>query len=89
MGGGRSRDAPALERRLVGAHPIDSIEAVRDVWSDGPERAWAVGNNGLLLRWDGSRWQRVDSGERTHLARCLGSAGTIYGLRAQGRSPAL
>ncbi len=55
--------------------PIDSVEAVRDVWSDGPERAWAVGNNGLLLRWDGSRWQRVDSGERTHLGALFGVSG--------------
>jgi hypothetical protein len=51
---------------------IDSVETVRDVWSDGPDRAWAVGGNGLLLRWDGSRWLRVDSGERTELMALFG-----------------
>jgi hypothetical protein len=51
---------------------IDSVETVRDVWSDGPDRAWAVGGNGLLLRWDGSRWLRLDSGERTELMALFG-----------------
>ena len=67
--------------------PIDTVETVRDVWSDGPDRAWAVGSNGLLLRWDGQRWQRVDSGERSELLALFGVAADD--LWAAGRNGVL
>ena len=67
--------------------PIDTTDTVRDVFSDGPDRAWAVGSNGLLLRWDGQRWQRVDSGERVELTALFGvSADDLW---AAGRSGVL
>ncbi len=33
----------------------------------GPDRAFAVGEKGLILRWDGHAWQRSESGSRAQL----------------------
>ena len=37
-----------------------SIGDVRDFWAFGPEDVWAIGANGALTHFDGSRWSRGD-----------------------------
>jgi len=48
-----------------------------DVWGTGPSDVWAVGESGLVLRWDGLVWSRVElpSGER--LTAIAGQGGDL------------
>jgi hypothetical protein len=33
-----------------------------DVWGDADDRFWAVGEGGIVLRWDGAAWLKVPTG---------------------------
>lgn len=33
-------------------------QIIWSIWSPSPTSAWAVGNNGTILRWDGSAWKK-------------------------------
>ncbi len=36
-------------------------------WAESPEKIFAVGDEGLVLHWDGETWQRLTSGTRSAL----------------------
>jgi hypothetical protein len=38
--------------------PVGTTEVIWSVWSVAVDDAWAVGNNGLILRWNGSSWNK-------------------------------
>jgi hypothetical protein len=40
-------------------NPIPGGTDLRSIWVAGPDDAWAVGNTGLILRYDGERWWRM------------------------------
>lgn len=40
---------------------------ILSLWSDGAGQAFAVGDEGLILRWDGETWQRMNSGTKSAL----------------------
>ena len=44
--------------------PLAAGSDLRAVWSDG-FHAYAVGQNGIILHFDGSRWRRSESGVHT------------------------
>ncbi len=49
------------------------------VWVGGPSEAWAAGEDGLLARFDGAAWSRVDGGARFDLTGVWGDRdGGVY-----------
>jgi serine/threonine protein kinase len=44
------------------------------VWGSARDDAWAVGERGAILHWDGQRWSRVESGSVADLYAVRGSA---------------
>ena len=42
-------------------NPLPQGRPLYDVWSAGPSDAWAVGEAGLALHWDGTEWSVADS----------------------------
>jgi hypothetical protein len=50
-----------------GGGPWSSPQPLRGVWSNGPGDAWAVGDSGIILRWDGVTWSSVPSGTQSNL----------------------
>ena len=58
------------------------LESVHDVWSPGDGQLVAVGDGGLIRRWDGRAWIREDSGTTANLLAVWGSPGD--GLIAVG-----
>lgn len=74
------------------AYPWKRIESptqntLMDVASVSPTLAWAVGNAGTILRWDGTAWAEVNSGTNVSLSKvrsaspadgwALGSSGEL------------
>ncbi|MEW5743493.1 MAG: hypothetical protein AB1938_31570 [Myxococcota bacterium] len=43
-----------------------------DVWGFAANDVWAVGENGLVLHYDGAAWSRIESGSRSKLERVRG-----------------
>lgn len=41
--------------------PLSSKSSVTSVWGSGATDVWAVGNQGLIAHFDGSRWEVADS----------------------------
>jgi hypothetical protein len=49
------------------------------VWVGGPNEAWAAGEDGLLARYDGAQWVRIDGGARLDLTGVWGDRdGGVY-----------
>ncbi len=46
---------------------------VRAIWAHRPDLAWAVGSQGLVLRWDGKAWRAVVSGTKADLNAVTGT----------------
>jgi hypothetical protein len=53
---------------------VSPSETLNAVWASGSEDAWAVGDNGTALHWNGQSWSQVDSGTLNHLNGVWGSA---------------
>jgi hypothetical protein len=49
---------------------------LQDVWVHGPSLAFAVGDLGTILRWDGSSWSVMLSGTLAPLYSVWGSGPT-------------
>lgn len=47
--------------KLCWENPIPQGNYINAVWAASSTSVWAVGARGLILHWDGSAWQRVDS----------------------------
>ncbi|MBN1774677.1 MAG: hypothetical protein JXB32_25675 [Deltaproteobacteria bacterium] len=72
-------------RRRVGARILDVLdtgttETLRDVWMASATEAFAVGDNGTILRWDGTAWTSMtapgDPWAGVPLAAVWGSSAT-------------
>jgi len=48
------------------------------VWAAAPDDAWAAGEHGTVLHFDGRGWSRVASGTRGVLRAVGGSGGTVW-----------
>lgn len=44
------------------------------IWASGPSDAWAGGDNGVMLHWNGAAWSSVDPGTTNHIAAIWGSS---------------
>jgi hypothetical protein len=74
--GSSQSDIWALSRRNQGYHydgtswiRVSTLERV-PMWSlsvAGPDRAYAVGDDGIILKWDGKSWQKSTTGSRERL----------------------
>ena len=58
--------------------------ALRGVWGSGKSNVWAVGDNGVLLRYTGSGWSRIDSGTKFGLRGVWGSSANDVYVVGQG-----
>jgi hypothetical protein len=65
-------------------NPLPQGNGLNAVWSTSPSDAWAVGNAGTILRWNGSAWSSVASGTTSDLLAVWGSSSTD--VWAVGRS---
>jgi PAS domain-containing protein len=68
-------------------NPRPQGNRLRAVWARSPDEAWAVGDGGMILRWNGAFWYGVESGTMVSLRGvwgdwAVGDAGTI--LRRDG-----
>jgi len=48
------------DRVCLAATPLDGRASVTSVWGSGPTDVWAVGTAGLILHYDGMKWERAD-----------------------------
>ena len=48
------------------------------VWAPSADEAYAVGQNGTLLRFNGQSWSRLESGTSSNLYTVWGAGGTLY-----------
>jgi hypothetical protein len=46
------------------------------IWASAPNDAWAVGDGGFAMHWDGLAWQRVGSSTMANLSGIWGSSAT-------------
>ena len=44
------------------------------MWAAGPRDAWAAGESGVLLHWDGAAWSPAKSGVKEALTSLWGDA---------------
>lgn len=67
--------------------PSGTSEPLYDVWGSAPGDVWAVGFNGTILHYDGTRWQRALEGV-SHLFRGVWGSGRTnvwaVGIRGLG-----
>jgi hypothetical protein len=76
--------------------PADAGIPLRAVWSRSPQEAYAVGDQGVIVQWDGKSWTRMSSGtteilrdvwgvETTGSAGASGTAGVkVYAVGDHG-----
>lgn len=69
-------------------NPLPQSNDLLSVWGTNRNRAWALGNNGTALRWDGSSWMQ-EALAASALSRFLDgvwgqSAGTVWVVGADG-----
>jgi hypothetical protein len=57
---------------------------VRAIWTHGPDEAWAVGTNGLILHFDGHAWTREPSGTDETLVAVHGAGHTVWAAGGEG-----
>jgi photosystem II stability/assembly factor-like uncharacterized protein len=58
---------------------------LRAVWGSGDSNVYAVGDNGLILRFDGSKWNTVPSGTTQNLSAVWGtSPNNVYAVGDSG-----
>ena len=50
------------------------LRSLQGIWGDAPDSAWAVGDNGNILRWTGQAWDDAESPVRTNLIAVTGTA---------------
>lgn len=63
----------------------ESDQALRAVWGAGKNDVWAVGDNGMMLKYNGTMWNRVDSGTQFGLRGIWGSASNnVYAVGLGG-----
>lgn len=65
-------------------HPRPQGNHLRGVWSDRRDNAWAVGDAGTVLRWDGERWVSIPTGITQNLNAVWGPNGSevwVVGLQ--------
>jgi hypothetical protein len=63
----------------------ESDQALRAVWGAGKNDVWAVGDNGLILKYNGTQWSRVDSGTQFGLRGIWGTAANnVYAVGIGG-----
>src|SRR6266540_3749664 len=62
--------------RFCWRNPLPQGNALRGLWGVTPTDAWAVGDRGTMLRWDGAGWAIVASGTARALNGVWGSGAT-------------
>lgn len=55
------------------SNPATSV-MLNAVWAVSPRRAWAVGDKGTILQWDGAKWQPQSSGVTASLYGVWGTS---------------
>jgi hypothetical protein len=55
-------------------NPLPHGLAIEDVFAVAKNDVWAVGDQGLVSRYDGRAWRKVDAGTNAHLLRVFGLA---------------
>src|SRR5262249_21368448 len=66
------------------SEPIDLEGAFQAVWSRSSTEAFAVGNSGAIIRWDGAFWQAMTSGTEEDLNDVWGSGRNVFAVGNHG-----
>lgn len=66
-----------LLRRINGAwqQTYTADQTLTSIWGSSTNSIWAVGDGGMILRWDGSQWNRVSSNTSANLSKVRGIVG--------------
>lgn len=82
--------------RIQGTYPtrtvaFEATASFSQIHSSGPNDAWAVGADGMIAHWDGTRWGMVpgwqSAGSRENYASLRGTSDTdVWALEARGRA---
>ena len=55
------------------------------VWGSSPRNVFAVGENSVILHYDGNSWSRMESGSDTYLLGVWGTSGNnVYAVGTNG-----
>jgi len=71
--GDAGNDAAPASGTWVWQSDVPATGTLVAVWASGATDAWAGGDDGLLLHWDGQAWSVVDAGTTNHIASIWGS----------------
>ncbi len=86
--GGTATNSADYDGGITYATPVSGVATIlRDVWGTDTSNVWAVGDSGVILKWNGTAWAAQTSGTTANLLRvwgtdasnvwAVGSAGTI------------
>lgn len=55
-----------------------TTKTLRGVWLQSEQLGWAVGDDGVLLEWDGATWRALPSGTTNDLTVIHGASGAVF-----------
>lgn len=67
------RDGSGWQRVALPELERPNVRALFKVWGSGPDDVYAVGQRGVVLHWDGSRWQELHVGADDDLIALWGT----------------
>ena len=68
----------------------DTVYPLTGIWGSAPDDVWAVGNQGTIIHWNGTEWQKVDAGITTRITAIWGTTQSeIYIVPISGVRSAL
>jgi len=67
-----------------GDFPVPFLGQLWDVWAEDPNRIFAVGESGVVVRFDGQDWTYEHSGFRADLKAVFGAGEQVYAVGAHG-----
>lgn len=80
-------DGTSVTSQPLGSHDPPALQyTLRGVWGSSGSSVFAVGDSGVVLRYDGSSWTRMATGTTAQLNRVWGSsASNVYAATSTGR----
>ena len=84
--GGTATNGADYDGGITYATPSSGVTTIlRDVWGADTSNIWAVGDGGVILKWNGTAWAAQTSGTTANLLRVWGTdASNVWAVGASG-----
>lgn len=84
--GGSATNGADYDAGITYATPASGVTTtLRDVWGTDTSNIWAVGDGGVILKWNGSVWATQTSGTTANLLRVWGAdASNVWAVGSGG-----